>query len=68
MSIQELEEKELIELVTPIAQELESGWNENDYEKFIHHVAQDMKESIDINNFKKTKNRSNFQIRQKHFR
>jgi len=53
MSIQELEEKELIELLTPIAQELESGWNDNNYEKFIHHVAKDMRESIDINNFNK---------------
>ena len=53
MSIQDMEEKELLESVTSIVKDLETGWNENDYEKFIQHVAIDMKDSIDINNFKK---------------
>ena len=53
MSLQESEDKEILEAVKPIVDQLEAGWNENDYQKFIEHVAIDKKDSIDKNNFNK---------------
>lgn len=58
MSLQDSEDKEILEAVKPIAEQLEAGWNENDYQKFIKHVAIDKKESIDINNFNKQRTES----------
>ena len=44
---------ELLEICKPIAQKLESGWNNNDYETFIENVAPDRKSSISIESFNK---------------
>ncbi len=53
MSIQESNVDEILEVVTPIAKQLETGWNENNYDKFIQHVASDKKDSIDKDSFTK---------------
>ena len=34
-----------------MATNLESGWNENDYNKFSHDLSQDMKEGVTISEF-----------------
>ena len=52
MKIQNANEREIINKITPIVKELEKGWNNNDYEIFIQHVANDKKQLIDIENFK----------------
>lgn len=51
MNIQDSSESEILDIVTPIAIALESAWNDNNYEKFIQHVAADKRDSLDINNF-----------------
>ncbi|NES80490.1 MAG: hypothetical protein F6K10_03025 [Moorea sp. SIO2B7] len=53
MSLFELSEENVLAVVTPIAENMQVGWDEDDYEQFPEHFSDEMKSDVDIDNYAK---------------
>ena len=53
-----LTDNEILNIVKPIAENMENGWNENNYFKFSRDQTSDMKIAIDLTEFEKQRNES----------
>jgi len=53
MSIFTLSEKNLLLILTPIAKNMQVGWDEDIYEQFSKHFSESMKEYVDIESYSK---------------
>jgi hypothetical protein len=53
MSIFNLSEEDFLSVVTPIAESMQVGWDEDSYEKFSEYFSESMKEYVDIENYSK---------------
>ena len=53
-----LTDNEILNIVKPIAENMENGWNENNYFKVSRDQTSDMKIAIDLTEFEKQRNES----------
>ena len=48
MSIFTLSESDFLSVLTPIAQSMQVGWDEDNYEQFSEYFSENMKEYVDV--------------------
>lgn len=53
MSIFDLPENEFLSILTPIAESMQVGWDEDNYEQFSEYFSENMKGYVDIENYSK---------------
>ena len=53
MSIFTLSENDSLSVLTPIAQSMQVGWDEDDYEQFSEYFSENMKGYVDVENYSK---------------
>ena len=53
MELLKKSDEEILKTLTPLAIEMENGWNDNDYERFSLNITDDFKKQVDIKEFNK---------------
>ena len=51
MEIYNKSDEEILNTITPITENMEHGWDEDDYEKFTELFSKEMKEAVNIDNY-----------------
>jgi hypothetical protein len=57
MSIQEISEVDLLSIVTPIVEKMQTGWDIDNYEQFLEYFTDVMKEVVNKENYEQQRNR-----------
>jgi len=56
MDIKSMTDAEILKIITPITETMETGWDKNDYEVFTRNFSKEMKDAVNLENYTQQRN------------